>query len=61
MLAYSVAITFSYHNFVQIHQVLRMTPALKAGITEHKLSREEMLDLLPLNIAAKHSPYKKRV
>jgi hypothetical protein len=47
MLAYSVAITFFYHNFVRIHQSLRMTPAMKAGITRHKWSLEEMVDLLP--------------
>lgn len=28
MLAYSVAITFFYHNFVRIHQTLRSTPAM---------------------------------
>ena len=60
MLAYSVAITFFYHNFVRIHQTLRMTPALKAGVSDHKWSIEEMVDLLPLNIAAKRGPYKKR-
>ena len=47
MLVYSVAITFFYHNFVRIHQTLRVTPAMKAGITAHKWSIEEMVDLLP--------------
>jgi IS1 family transposase len=47
MLYYSLALTFFYHNFVRIHQTLRMTPALKAGITDHKWSIEEMVDLLP--------------
>jgi 3-methyladenine DNA glycosylase/8-oxoguanine DNA glycosylase len=47
MLAYSVAITFFYHNFVRIHQTLRMTPAMAAGIADHKWSIEEMVDLLP--------------
>ena len=31
MLAYSVAITFMYHNFVRVHQTLKTTPAMKAG------------------------------
>jgi IS1 family transposase len=48
MLAYSIAITFMYHNFVRIHQTLKMTPAQKAGLTHHKWSIEEMVDLLPL-------------
>jgi hypothetical protein len=47
MLYYSLAITFFYHNFVRIHQTLRVTPALKAGIAGHKWSIEEMVDLLP--------------
>lgn len=47
MLAYSVAITFMYHNFVRIHQTLRSTPAMKAGITETKWSIEDMVDLIP--------------
>lgn len=60
MLAYSLAITFMYHNFVRIHQTLRMTPAMKAGITTHKWSIEEMVDLLPEAVAGKRGPYKKR-
>jgi hypothetical protein len=48
MLAYSIAITFMYHNFVRIHQTLKMTPAQKAGLTHHKWSIEEMVDLLPI-------------
>lgn len=48
MLAYSIAITFFYHNFVRVHQTLRMPPALKAGVTDHKWIFEEMVDLMPL-------------
>lgn len=47
MLAYSVAITFMYHNFVRIHQTLSTTPALRAGIAKMKWSVEDMVDLLP--------------
>jgi IS1 family transposase len=47
MLAYSFAITVMYHNFVRIHQSLRMTPAMKAGIAKDKWSIEDMVDLLP--------------
>ena len=47
MLAYSVAITFMYHNFVRIHQTLGMTPAMKSGITASKWSVEDMVDLIP--------------
>jgi hypothetical protein len=47
MLAYSFVITCMYHNFVRIHQTLKSTPAMKAGVTDHKWSIEEMADLLP--------------
>lgn len=47
MLQWSIAITFFYHNFVRVHQTLRVTPAMAAGITPHKWSIEEMVDLLP--------------
>jgi IS1 family transposase len=61
MLEYSLAITFFYHNFVRIHQTLKCTPAMKAGIADRKWSIEEMVDLLPLEIPAKRGPYKKRI
>lgn len=48
MLAYSVAIMFMYHNFVRIHQTLKSTPAMKAGVADRKWSIEDMVDLLPL-------------
>ena len=60
MLAYSVAITFFYHNFVRIHQTLRKTPAQAAGLTTHKWSIEELVDLLPVTVAAKRGPYRPR-
>jgi hypothetical protein len=47
MLACSVALTFFYHNFVRIHQTLRSTPAIKTGVSDHKWTIEEMVDLLP--------------
>jgi IS1 family transposase len=60
MLAFSVAITFMYHNFVRVHQTLKTTPAVKAGIADRKWTVEDMVDLLPLNVAGKRGPYKKR-
>jgi hypothetical protein len=46
-MAHSVALHFMHYNFVRSHQTLRMPPALKAGVTDHKWSIEEMVDLLP--------------
>ena len=60
MLAYSVAITFMYHNFVRIHQTLKTTPAVKAGIADHVWTIEDMVDLIPEKVVAKRGPYKKR-
>ena len=60
MLAYSVAITFMYHNFVRVHQTLKTTPAIKAGIARPEWTIEDMVDLLPLNVPGKRGPYKKR-
>ena len=45
MLAYSLAITFFYHNFVRRHQTLRMPPALKHGIASHVWSISDMVKL----------------
>ncbi len=41
--AYAVAIHFMHYNFCRIHQTLRVTPAMEAGITDHIWRIEEML------------------
>ena len=46
MLAYSIAITFMYHNFVWVHQTLKTTPAIAAGIVSRKWKIEDMVDLI---------------
>jgi hypothetical protein len=48
MLAYSIAITFMYHNFVRVHQTLGTTPAIAAGIANEKWTIGDMVDLLPI-------------
>jgi hypothetical protein len=45
-LGYAVAIHFMYYNFCRIHQTLRITPAMKAGITDHVGDIKEILALL---------------
>ena len=37
------AIWFVFYNFCRIHQSLRVTPAMEAGITDHIWSLAEML------------------
>jgi IS1 family transposase len=42
----SVALHFMYYNFCRIHQTLRVTPAMAAGISDHVWSLEEVAALL---------------
>jgi len=41
--AHSVAIHFIYYNFVRIHQSLRITPAMAAGVTDKLWSNTDMV------------------
>lgn len=41
-----VAIYFMYYNFARVHQTLRVTPAMEAGIANHVWSIEEIVGLL---------------
>ncbi len=44
-LAYAVSLHFMYYNFVRIHQSLRVTPAMEAGITDHLWTLEDVAKL----------------
>ncbi len=44
--AASLAIHYMYYNFSRIHQSLRVTPAMEAGIAIHPWSIEEIVGLL---------------
>ena len=41
-----VALYFMYYNFGRVHQTLRVTPAMEAGIADHVWSIEEIVGLL---------------
>jgi len=43
---HAVAIHYMYYNFGRIHQSLRVTPAMEAGIADRVWSIEEMMSLL---------------
>ncbi len=45
----SVAMYFMYYNFCRVHQTLRVTPAMEAGLTDHVWSISEMVGLLDSN------------
>jgi hypothetical protein len=41
-----IAIYFMHYNFRRIHQSLRVTPAMEAGIADHVWSLEEIVNLI---------------
>jgi hypothetical protein len=43
----AVALHYKHYNFCRIHQTLRVTPAMEAGITDHIWNIEEIIGLLP--------------
>lgn len=45
--AATVALYFMYYNFARVHQTLRVTPAMQAGIADHVWSLDEIVSLLP--------------
>jgi IS1 family transposase len=42
----SLALHFMHYNFARIHQTLRVTPAMEAGVSDHVWSIEEIVGLL---------------
>jgi hypothetical protein len=42
----AVALYFMYYNFCRVHQTLRVTPAMEAGISDHAWNIEELVGLL---------------
>jgi hypothetical protein len=41
-----LALHYMYYNFARIHQSLRVTPAMEAGISDHVWGLEEIIALL---------------
>jgi len=46
-LFYSIVLHFMHYNYCRIHQTLRVTPAMQAGLTDHVWEIEELVGLLP--------------
>lgn len=44
---HAVALYFMYYNFCRVHQTLRVTPAMEAGLSDHVWGMEELCSLLP--------------
>jgi hypothetical protein len=41
-----LSLYFMYYNFCRVHQTLRVTPAMEAGIADHVWTVEEMVALM---------------
>ena len=42
----AIALHYMHYNFARIHQSLRVTPAMAAGISDHIWNLEEIVNLL---------------
>jgi IS1 family transposase len=52
-LGHAVALHFMHYNFCRVHQTLRVTPAMEAGIADHVWSIEEIVGLIERNLSRK--------
>jgi len=48
-LAHAVSLHFMYYNFARVHKTLKTTPAVAAGIADHRWTIEEIVALLDSN------------
>ena len=42
----SIALHYMHYNFARVHQTLRVTPAMAAGVSDHVWSLEEIVRLI---------------
>jgi transposase-like protein/IS1 family transposase len=45
-LKWAYAVQFAYYNFCRIHQTLRVTPAMAAGVTDHVWEISDIINIL---------------
>ena len=59
---HSIAIHFMFYNFARIHQTLRVTPAMAAGVTGKLWELGDIVAMIDAAAPppAKRGPYKKR-
>jgi IS1 family transposase len=58
--AYALALFYMHYNFCYVHQTLRVTPAMEAGISDHVWSLEEVAALIREPIYGPRGAYKKQ-
>lgn len=44
-LEHAVALRFMHYNFCRVHQTLRVTPAMEAGLSDHVWTIAEIVEL----------------
>lgn len=57
---HAISLHYMYYNFGRIHQTLRVTPAMAAGITDHVWTLEEIAALAPIEAPKKRGPNRNR-
>ena len=58
---YAISLHYMYYNFGRIHNSLRVSPAMEAGVTDHLWTLEEIAGLVKDEPAKKRGSYKKRI
>ncbi len=60
--SYAVALHFMYYNFVRVHQTLKVTPAMEAGLSDRLWDIKDLVEIIDANEEApkKRGPYKKK-
>jgi len=60
---HAIALHFMYYNFVKVHQTLKVTPAIEAGLTDRLWDIADLVAIVDANEPApkKREPYKKRI
>lgn len=48
-LNHAVSLHFMYYNFAKVHQTLRVTPAMEAGLSDRVWDLEEIINLTDSN------------
>src|SRR5450755_2999462 len=56
----AISLHFMFYNFVRIHETLRITPAMAAGVTDHVWEISDVVVLLDERKAAKEVERKER-
>jgi hypothetical protein len=45
--AHAVALHYMHYNYCRVHQTLRVTPAMEAGLADHVWTMDDLIALLP--------------